>query len=332
MDHTDQRCVKAQIDLFWLASGVSNDAATMLSMVNRYQNRAGVLPRQGRHQPDAVRRHGQPARARRRRGELRADLRRGQEPRPLLPLRVRPGHGRQQRRLQPVHHHRPQPREPDRRPGTGGGDEHAELHLGARGHRGRGQPGPGQGDQHRRRPARVHGRGADDRRRSRRRRHATAADFAVVSQDCSGRTLAPGEACTINVGFKPTRTKTTSVARLQFNSNSDDSLDRVPLIATSTGDALGGVGGDVPPLLSLNLGTGASFGTFAPADGPQRTRPPRPRRSSAPRATRRWRSAIRGERRAASSTARSRCRRRWRSGPPTPPARRRRTRRWATAG
>ena len=34
----------------------------------------------------------------------------------------------------------------------------------------------------------------------------SAGDFAVVSQNCSGMTLQPGGTCTINVGFKPTRT------------------------------------------------------------------------------------------------------------------------------
>ena len=78
--------------------------------------------------------------------------------------------------------------------------------------------------------------------------NATAADFQIVSQNCFGtgnvgplapRKLAvaddpatpdvneaspavPSGTCTVNVGFKPTRTNYTSVARLQFTSNSDD--------------------------------------------------------------------------------------------------------------
>ena len=36
---------------------------------------------------------------------------------------------------------------------------------------------------------------------------ATAADFAVVSEDCRGKTLAPNASCTLNVGYKPTRTE-----------------------------------------------------------------------------------------------------------------------------
>ena len=43
-----------------------------------------------------------------------------------------------------------------------------------------------------------------------------AGDFAIVSQNCprQRRPLAPGGTCTVNVGFKPTRTNYTSVARL----------------------------------------------------------------------------------------------------------------------
>ena len=39
----------------------------------------------------------------------------------------------------------------------------------------------------------------------------------------------PSGTCTVNVGFKPTRTNYTSVARLQFTSNSDDAVERVLL-------------------------------------------------------------------------------------------------------
>ena len=115
----------------------------------------------------------------------------------------------------------------------------------------------------------------------------TAADFAVVSQDCSGKTLAaakaavaddpattdvneaapavPSGTCTVNVAFKPSRTNYTSVARLQFATNADDATERVLLAAKSTGDAIATVGGDVPSMLALSLPTqGGSFGTFAP--------------------------------------------------------------------
>ena len=119
----------------------------------------------------------------------------------------------------------------------------------------------------------------------------TAADFAIVSQNCYGtgnvgplapRQLAvaddpatttvdetkpavPSGTCTVNLAFKPTRTNYTSVARLQFTSNSDDAVERVLIAAKSTGDAIGTVGGDVPSMLALSLPTQpGSFGTFAP--------------------------------------------------------------------
>ena len=118
-----------------------------------------------------------------------------------------------------------------------------------------------------------------------------AADFAIVSQNCFGtgnvgplapRKLAvtddpttttvdetaaavPSGTCSVNVAFKPTRTNYTSVARLQLTSNADDATERVPLVGRSTGDAIAGVGGDVPATLALSLPTqGGSFGSFLP--------------------------------------------------------------------
>jgi sugar phosphate isomerase/epimerase len=103
-------------------------------------------------------------------------------------------------------------------------------------------------------------------------------DFAIVSQNCYGAgtsALAPGQpnatppvprgTCTVNVGFKPTRSNTQSVARLQVTSNADTATESILLTAKSTADALGGVGGDVPSSLSLTLGTAPSFGAFTPA-------------------------------------------------------------------
>ena len=94
-----------------------------------------------------------------------------------------------------------------------------------------------------------------------------ADDPATPANEASGR---PAGTCTINVGFKPTRTNYTSVARLQFNSNSDDSLDRVPLAAHEHGRRHGRRRRRGPVgAAALNLRrTGASFGTFVPADGP----------------------------------------------------------------
>ena len=48
MDHTDPRYVKAQIDLFWLASGVSNDNADDAQRGQPLPEPPRVLPRQGR--------------------------------------------------------------------------------------------------------------------------------------------------------------------------------------------------------------------------------------------------------------------------------------------
>jgi sugar phosphate isomerase/epimerase len=111
-----------------------------------------------------------------------------------------------------------------------------------------------------------------------------AGDFAIVSQNCFGTgtsPLAPGRlddpatadvneaaprgTCTVNVGFKPTRTNHRSVARLQITSGSDNATEQVLLTGLSTGDALANVGGDVPSLLSLTVGSAASFGSFVPA-------------------------------------------------------------------
>ena len=96
---------------------------------------------------------------------------------------------------------------------------------------------------------------------------ATAADFAVVSENCRNQTVAPGDSCTINVGFKPTKVSTTSIAQLSFASNSDDAMEKVALVGTSTGEyvATAPVGGTVPATLALNLpAQGANFGAFVP--------------------------------------------------------------------
>jgi sugar phosphate isomerase/epimerase len=104
-----------------------------------------------------------------------------------------------------------------------------------------------------------------------------AADFAIVSHNCTTANGAPADGlpagtspatrgtCVVNVGFKPTRTGYTSVARLQFTSNSDSANEQVLLVGKSTNDALATVGGNVPSVLQLNVvQTGGSFGTFVP--------------------------------------------------------------------
>jgi sugar phosphate isomerase/epimerase len=112
-----------------------------------------------------------------------------------------------------------------------------------------------------------------------------AGDFSIVSQNCTaaggGGPIAPGAldnpatpevneaaprgTCTVNVGFKPVRSGHRSVARLQITSGSDTATESVLLTGMSTGDALGSIGGDVPSMLSLTLGSAASFGSFVPA-------------------------------------------------------------------
>jgi sugar phosphate isomerase/epimerase len=117
----------------------------------------------------------------------------------------------------------------------------------------------------------------------------TRDDFQIVSQNCFGagssalqpakaavpddpgtpaneaQPAVPAGTCTVNVGFRPSRTNYTSVARLQFTSNSDDAVERTLLAAKSTGDAITTVGGDVPSLLNLQIqSTVGSFGTFQP--------------------------------------------------------------------
>ena len=102
-----------------------------------------------------------------------------------------------------------------------------------------------------------------------------SADFQVLSQTCTaaggGGPLAPGGGipsargtCVVNVGFKPTRTNYTSVARLQFTSNSDSANEGILLVGKSNGDALSSVGGDVPSVMQLSVSPTASFGTFVP--------------------------------------------------------------------
>ena len=100
------------------------------------------------------------------------------------------------------------------------------------------------------------------------------ADFQIVSQNCTGASLPAGNpnaapaiprgSCVVNVGFRPTKTNYTSVARLLFTSTSDNATESVLLAARSTGDALGTVGGDVPSVLQLSVGPAGSFGTFVP--------------------------------------------------------------------
>ncbi len=103
--------------------------------------------------------------------------------------------------------------------------------------------------------------------------NTTAGDFSVVSQTCftagnpapPSNTIAPGASCTINVGFKPTRTNYTSVARLNVPGSGDNAWENQLLVGNSTGDYIQTVGGDVPATLNLAIpNQPGSFGTFQP--------------------------------------------------------------------
>jgi hypothetical protein len=92
-------------------------------------------------------------------------------------------------------------------------------------------------------------------------------DFAIVSNTCvgTGITIAPNATCVVNVGFKPTVSNKTSVARIRLTSTGDDANESFFLVGKSTGSSLGGVGGSVDSVLSLTLGGTPSFGSFVPA-------------------------------------------------------------------
>jgi len=105
-----------------------------------------------------------------------------------------------------------------------------------------------------------------------------SADFQIVSQTCSGAgssPLAPGlgipsarGTCVVNVGFRPSKTNYTSVARLNFVSNADTATENVLLVGKSTGDAIVNVGGNVQSVMQLAIpNTSGTFGTFVPGVG-----------------------------------------------------------------
>jgi sugar phosphate isomerase/epimerase len=98
---------------------------------------------------------------------------------------------------------------------------------------------------------------------------ATAADFQVISDGCRNSTVAPGESCTIRVGFGPRRIAEFSSAILHVPSNGDDAMDKIPLYGTSTNGLIDQddteVGGTVPATLAVSLpSTGAVFNPFIP--------------------------------------------------------------------
>ena len=97
-------------------------------------------------------------------------------------------------------------------------------------------------------------------------------DFTITSQTCTTGPIAaasgtnPASSCTVFVRFNPRRAVTTSIATLQFASDSDSATNRIPLVATS-GASLStpiDVGGTVNSQLTLDIAGPASFGTFTP--------------------------------------------------------------------
>jgi uncharacterized protein YjiK len=65
--------------------------------------------------------------------------------------------------------------------------------------------------------------------------HASAGDFVLAADDCSGETLSPGAGCEVLVRFSPSREDATSNAQLVITSNDPASPLSVGLTATSTG-------------------------------------------------------------------------------------------------
>ena len=221
MDHTDPRYVAAQIDIGWAVCGASGHAtpsdpavgaAYVNSMIQKFGSRVDLLPRQGhgrgRHPPGLRRRrpaHGRPGRH-----QLRADVRVGQEQDEVLLRRARPGRRSAGRRTStrsataaesavamkgdPAPSLKASPKLfPSVPKGTPAAANQAPIKVTNDG------DAPlviANGDNAIRIQADDDDGGA-----------ATAADFAVVSENCRGKTLAPNASCTLNVGFKPTRTQ-----------------------------------------------------------------------------------------------------------------------------
>ena len=70
------------------------------------------------------------------------------------------------------------------------------------------------------------------------------------------------------MGFRPSKTNYTSVARLNFTSGADTATENVLLVGKSTGDAIVNVGGNVQSVMQLAIpNTSGTFGTFVPGVG-----------------------------------------------------------------
>ncbi len=101
----------------------------------------------------------------------------------------------------------------------------------------------------------------------------SAADFHIVGENCTaaggGGPLWTRGICVVNVVFEPLRSTATSVARLQFTSNSDDAANSVLLAATSLNN-LPVVTKPANQAASRGVGKFFSLGSFTDlgADGP----------------------------------------------------------------
>ena len=70
--------------------------------------------------------------------------------------------------------------------------------------------------------------------------------MAAATAPTAGNPGGTRSSCVVNVGFKPTATnKHVAAAPAASPPNADNATEQVYLVGKSTGDALGGVGGDV---------------------------------------------------------------------------------------
>jgi len=101
---------------------------------------------------------------------------------------------------------------------------------------------------------------------------ASTGDFTITSNTCTTGALPAAvvgqtpASCTVFVRFNPRRAVTTSIAKLNFASNSDAATNSIQLVATSGASisAPVDVGGTVASQLTLNITGPASFGAFVP--------------------------------------------------------------------
>ncbi|MDA0184587.1 sugar phosphate isomerase/epimerase [Solirubrobacter phytolaccae] len=102
--------------------------------------------------------------------------------------------------------------------------------------------------------------------------NGSTGDFTITSNTCTTGAIPAAvvgqeaSSCTVFVRFNPRRAYTTSIARLQFTSNSDAATNSIQLVGTSgqAADPQVVVGGNVTSQLGLDLTGPAALGTFVP--------------------------------------------------------------------